>query len=94
MPAMPKSSRAKSPGGSGVLVGALCHCFAATFAAVFIGCSPQAPTTQPSTMYERQEKALHDPFSYTPDLKKSDMSVSGQNDPDGLKRDLHDFLNP
>lgn len=72
----------------------LCYCLATTLAAILMGCSTTAPTTQPSTMYERQEKALHDPFGYTPDLKKSDMSVSGQNDPDALKKDLHDFLNP
>jgi len=59
-----------------------------------VGCSNRGPTTQPSTISERQEQALRDPFGYNPDFKKTDMSVSGQNDPDGLKRDLHDVFNP
>jgi hypothetical protein len=59
-----------------------------------IGCAQDGPTTKPASMYDRQEQALHDPFGYTPDLKKSDMSVSGENDPNGLRRDLHDVFNP
>ena len=59
-----------------------------------IGCAQQGATTQPATMYDRQEQALHDPFGYTPDLKKTDMSVSGENDPGGLKRDLDHVFNP
>jgi len=60
---------------------------------VLPGCGPQPD--QPSA-YERQEKALKDPFGYNPDLKKSDMSVSGNGefDKDGLHRDLDHVLNP
>ena len=58
------------------------------------GCANPAPKTQPSTMTERQDQALHDPFSYNPDFTKADRTVSGQNEPDGLKKDLHDVFNP
>jgi len=61
------------------------------------GCGPtRQPTTQPSSMYDRQEQALHDPFGYSPDLKKSDMTVSGEGEFDAaaLKRDLNHVANP
>ena len=71
--------------------GGLIFCTSLTF---IIGCAPNGATTKPASMYDRQEQALHDPFSYTPDFKKSDMSVSGENDPDGLRRDLNHVFNP
>jgi hypothetical protein len=62
------------------------------------GCSSgtNAPATQPSTISQRQDQALKDPFGYTPDLKKSDMTVSGHGefDKEGLKRDTDFILNP
>ena len=60
------------------------------------GCGPsQQSTTQPSTVYDRQQQALRDPFGYTPDLKKSDMNVSGEGDNGaGLRRDLEHVANP
>ena len=59
------------------------------------GCGASHPTTQPS-MYEQQDRALRDPFGYSPDLKKTDMSVSGNGEFDqkGLQRDLDHVLNP
>jgi hypothetical protein len=56
------------------------------------GCGP---SNQP-TAEERQEKALKDPFSYSPDSKNSDMTVSGHDDFDkkDLKRDLDHVINP
>lgn len=60
------------------------------------GCAHDSSTTQPSTMYDRQQQALRDPFGYNPNLKKSDMSVSGNGefDKQGLQRDVNDVLNP
>jgi hypothetical protein len=69
-------------------------CLILLSAIFIIGCSQQGAATQPSSMYDRQEQALHDPFGYTPDLKKTDMSVSGEGDPNGLKRDLDHVFNP
>jgi len=65
--------------------------------ALVSGCGPSSPpSTQPTSMYDRQEQALHDPFGYSPDLKKSDMSVSGEGEFDtaALKRDLNHVANP
>jgi hypothetical protein len=59
-----------------------------------IGCGSSA-TTQPSE-YDRQDKALKDPFGYTPDFKHSDNSVSGNSefDKDAFKKDLDHVINP
>lgn len=67
-------------------------------ASLLAGCSSgtNGPTTQPSTISQRQDRALQDPFGYTPDWKKSDMTVSGHGefDKEGLQRDTDHFLNP
>jgi len=68
---------------------------AASAAILFaIGCGSSA-TTQPSD-YDRQEKALHDPFSYNPDMRKSSDTVSGNGefDKDAFKKDLDHVINP
>jgi len=54
-----------------------------------------APGNQP-TAADRQNKAINDPFGYSPDLKKSDMTVSGHTDFDKqeLKRDVDHVINP
>ena len=62
--------------------------------ALLCGCANNPPTTQPASAYDRQEQALHDPFGYSPDLKKTDMSVSGEGDKDALRRDVDHVLNP
>jgi hypothetical protein len=56
------------------------------------GCGP---SSQP-TAEQRQDKALKDPFGYSPDLKNSDMTVSGHSDFDKqeLKRDVDHVINP
>ena len=61
------------------------------------GCasSDKKPTTQPSSMAQRQNDALRDPFGYKPDMNRD---VSGGDidhlDRDGLKKDLNNVLNP
>jgi hypothetical protein len=59
-----------------------------------IGCGSSA-TTQPSE-YDRQDKAMHDPFGYNPDFKRTDNSVSGNSefDKDAFKKDLDHVINP
>ena len=54
-----------------------------------------APSTQP-TAEDRQDKAMKDPFGYSPDLKNADMTVSGHTDFDKqeLKRDVDHVINP
>jgi hypothetical protein len=47
-----------------------------------------------STTTERQEKALKDPFSYSPDLKQNSTTVTGNGDKDALKRDVDHVFNP
>ena len=62
-------------------------CLLITLAA---GCRSPAPTTQPSSIKDRQDQALQDPMGYkvpaTPDSTDSDNH--------NLKRDLNDVLNP
>ena len=62
------------------------------------GCaSSQAPTTRPATAYERSEKALKDPFGYSPDVQRpEDITGGGIGDFDrkGFDRDANSFINP
>lgn len=56
------------------------------------------PTTRPATAYERQQKALQDPFGYSPDMDRAHEDVSGGDlghfDRDAMKKDLDHVLNP
>jgi hypothetical protein len=74
---------------------AVCACAAAL--SVWSGCasSDKKPTTRPSSMADRQNDALRDPFGYKPDMNR-DISGGdvGHLDRDGLKRDLNNVLNP
>jgi hypothetical protein len=56
------------------------------------GCGPSNQLTDE----ERQDKAMKDPFGYSPDLKNADMTVSGHTDFDKqeLKRDVDHVINP
>ena len=64
------------------------------------GCSSsdQQPSTRPATAYERQQKALEDPFGYSPEMDRSSEDVSGGDlghfDRDAMKRDLDHVFNP
>jgi hypothetical protein len=60
------------------------------------GCSSSAPTTQPTSLSDRQSRALQDPYGYTPDPRNSDMTVSGHGgfDKEGFNRDKDFVLNP
>jgi hypothetical protein len=55
------------------------------------GCSSSAPTTQPESISQRQDRALADPMNYqvppTP-------GPSGENGNHNLKSDLNDVINP
>jgi len=63
---------------------------------LFVGCSTQPPATQPSSAYDRQQQALHDPMGYSPHVDKADISGGdiGSLDKQGLKRDVDHVLNP
>lgn len=62
------------------------------------GCSDKtsAPTTRPSTVRERQEAALRDPFGYSPYGDSTDISGGDIKtfDKDGFRKDLDHVLNP
>lgn len=53
-------------------------------------CSSPAPTTQPDSITDRQDKALKDPMGY----KVPDTPDSSSGDNHSLKRDLNDVINP
>ncbi len=61
------------------------------------GCASdkKGPTTQPSSMSDRQDAAMRDPFNYKPDMSR-DVSGGdiGHLDRDGLKKDLNNVFNP
>jgi hypothetical protein len=64
--------------------------------AALSGCSSSNSTTQPSSFAEQQQRALQDPYGYSPDPRNSDMTVSGHGafDKEGFDRDKDFVLNP
>ena len=62
------------------------------------GCAAKhdAPTTRPLTASERSDKALRDPFGYSPDFSETDRGAGGdaQLDHKGLRRDLGNVIMP
>jgi hypothetical protein len=54
------------------------------------------PTSRPSTLTERQDAAMRDPFGYSPDAGNADISGGGLTDFDrkGFNRDLKNVLDP
>ena len=67
-------------------------------AIAFSGCARKGagPTTRPLTAAERSDKALKDPFRYSPDWSGTDVSGGGDADLDakGLQRDLGHVIMP
>jgi hypothetical protein len=78
-----------------IVTAALSRAGCACAIALVLGSPGCGPTTQP-TAKDRQDKALKDPFGYSPDLKNSDMTVSGHGefDKQELKRDVDHVINP
>ena len=65
-------------------------------AALSVGCmSDKQPTTR-SSARDRQDAALDDPFGYSPDLSKTDISGGKVNEFDrkAMRKDLDHVLNP
>ena len=61
------------------------------------GCSSNNPsTTRPSSVTDRQNAALDDPFGYSPDMKDADISGGKINEYDrnAMRKDLDHVLNP
>jgi hypothetical protein len=61
------------------------------------GCTqPTASTTQPTDMRSRQDAAMKDPFGYSPNAGKTDISGGGLTDfdRDGFQKDLKNVLDP
>ncbi len=62
-----------------------------------VSCStPPAATTQPVNAYDRQQKAMKDPFGYSPGFEKTDISGGnvGTFDKDAFKKDVDRVFNP
>lgn len=68
--------------------------------ALLTGCSQtaeqQAATTRPANVRERQDRAIKDPFGYSPDMGTTDVSGGGTSgfDRDGFGKDLKNVLDP
>jgi dihydroorotase-like cyclic amidohydrolase len=69
---------------------------AACIASIVVGCSNNQPTTRPASVRDRQERALQDPFGYSPNVDKTDISGGdiGNFDKDAFKRDIDHVFNP
>ena len=68
-----------------------------TAAMVACGCaSEKKPTTQPAKLSDRTDKALSDPFGYSPDFDRTDISGGGigSYDKEGMNRDVDHVFNP
>jgi hypothetical protein len=54
------------------------------------------PTTRPASMHDRQERAMRDPFGYSPDMGKTDISGGGltEFDRDAMGKDLKNVFDP
>lgn len=54
------------------------------------------PTTRPASAYDRQQAALKDPFGYSPNNEKTDISGGGIRnfDKEAFKKDVDHVLNP
>lgn len=64
-----------------------------------VGCSKQGDsgaTSRPNTLRERQDKALKDPFGYSPDVDRTDISGGGLTgfDRDGIGKDMKNVFDP
>jgi len=75
-----------------VLHSAFCIC-------VLAGCAKQGeqkPASRPSTVRDRQDKALKDPFGYSPEMDTTDISGGGLGgfDKDGFRKDMKNVLDP
>src|SRR4051812_14363879 len=68
------------------------------FAALAVaGCSSNnPPSTQPSSAADRQDAALRDPFGYSPNAGKADISGGSVDhyDKNAMRKDLDHVLNP
>ena len=70
---------------------------AVVICAWLVGCSDNSTaTTKPTSLRERQDAALKDPYGYKPDIDNRDVSGGGLLDYDkqGMKKDLNNVFNP
>ena len=97
---MPNDQRKKRRGEQGrrphrsfrLLPAAVSLCF-------FAGCAAKdaaQPTSRPATARERQDQAMKDPFGYSPDTDRTDISGGGLSgfDKDGFGKDMKNVLDP
>jgi hypothetical protein len=63
---------------------------------VLMGCSDKNRETKEKTTYERQQEALRDPFGYSPQVEKTDISGGdlGNFDKDAFGKDVDSVFNP
>jgi len=77
--------------------GLLCRFSFYVFLFSLASCSSNnSATTRPSSVTDRQNSALNDPFGYSPDMKDADISGGkiDQYDRNAMRKDLDHVLNP
>ena len=59
-------------------------------------CFPGCSSSKTESPDQKSEKALRDPFSYSPDIEKTDVSGGGwlDYDKEGMRKDLRNVLDP
>ena len=78
----------------------LCFCVLVSGAGLRLagGCASDNnhPTSRPASMRDRQDRAMKDPFNYSPDAGSTDISGGGLTDFDrqGFNRDMKNVLDP
>ena len=67
-------------------------------AVLVAGCASNdpGPTTRPSSVRDRQEAALEDPFGYSPNMNENDISGGKLHEMDrgAMRKDIDHVLNP
>ena len=59
-------------------------------------CLPGCSSSKPEPPDQKSEKTLRDPFSYSPEFEKTDVSGGGwwEYDKEGMRKDLRNVLDP
>lgn len=61
-----------------------------------VGCTSPQATSRPSSLSERADEALRDPFNYKPGHENHDISGGGLTDldKDAMRKDMDHVFNP
>lgn len=72
-----------------------CLCASVFIGGSILGCAPD-PEKRPTSLRERQEAALRDPYGYKPQMENQDVSGGGlfEFDKEAMRKDVDRVFNP